>query len=221
MSRCKQCNIEILEPTERFPLCNSVLEKSEDLEAMYPQIHQKARAFTMILRVYSFLAITIELILFTLAFFAKISYLTVLIPALFLFYIYMVLRFAVIGKSGHRAKIIVLAFLAVAIMVALDYIRGFNGWSINYVFPSAVIAVDVGILLLIFINKRNWQSYVMPELFMILVSLAGILLRALDIITHPLAIIIALDFSVLLFLGTIIIGGRRARMELKRRFHIK
>ena len=42
-----------------------------------------------------------------------------------------------------------------------------------------------------------------------------------DIITHPLAIIIALDFSVLLFLGTIIIGGRRARMELKRRFHIK
>ena len=141
MSRCKQCNIEILEPTERCPLCNSVLEKSEDLEAMYPQIHQKARAFTMILRVYSFLAITIELILFTLAFFAKISYLTVLIPALFLFYIYMVLRFAVIGKSGHRAKIIVLAFLAVAIMVALDYIRGFNGWSINYVFPSAVIAV--------------------------------------------------------------------------------
>ena len=221
MSRCKQCNIEILEPTERCPLCNSVLEKSEDLEAMYPQIHQKARAFTMILRVYSFLAITIELILFTLAFFAKISYLTVLIPALFLFYIYMVLRFAVIGKSGHRAKIIVLAFLAVAIMVALDYIRGFNGWSINYVFPSAVIAVDVGILLLIFINKRNWQSYVMPELFMILVSLAGILLRALDIITHPLAIIIALDFSVLLFLGTIIIGGLRARMELKRRFHIK
>ena len=34
MSRCKQCNIEILEPTERCPLCNSVLEKSEDLEAM-------------------------------------------------------------------------------------------------------------------------------------------------------------------------------------------
>ena len=45
MSRCKQCNIEILEPTERCPLCNSVLEKSEDLEAMYPQIHQKARAY--------------------------------------------------------------------------------------------------------------------------------------------------------------------------------
>ena len=58
MSRCKQCNIEILEPTERCPLCNSVLEKSEDLEAMYPQIHQKARAFTMILRVYSFLVVT-------------------------------------------------------------------------------------------------------------------------------------------------------------------
>ena len=94
-------------------------------------------------------------------------------------------------------------------------------YGISKITMFNLIWILVGILLLIFINKRNWQSYVMPELFMILVSLAGILLRALDIITHPLAIIIALDFSVLLFLGTIIIGGRRARMELKRRFHIK
>ena len=71
MSRCKQCNIEIMEPTERCPLCNSVLEKSDDLEAMYPEIHQKARKFTMTLRIYSFLAITVELILFTTAFFGK------------------------------------------------------------------------------------------------------------------------------------------------------
>ena len=61
----------------------------------------------------------------------------------------------------------------------------------------------------------------MPEIFMILVCLVGILLRALDVITNPIASVIALDCSILLFLGTFIIGGRRARMELKRRFHIK
>ena len=221
MSRCKQCNIEILEPTERCPLCNAVLEKTDDLESMYPDIHQKARAFTMTLRIYGFIAITIELILFTAAFFDLISYLTALIPALFLFYIYMILRFAVVGKSGHRAKVLVLTLLAVAVLVALDYIIGFAGWSITYVLPCAVIAIDIGIVLMIFINKRNLQSYIMPEIFMILVCLVGILLRALDVITNPIASVIALDCSILLFLGTFIIGGRRARMELKRRFHIK
>ena len=221
MSKCKQCNIEILEPTERCPLCNAVLEKTDDLEPMYPDIHQKARKFTMTLRIYSFAAITIELILLTLAHFDMINYLTAVIPALFLFYIYMVLRFAVIGKSGHRAKVLVLTMLAVAILVALDYIIGFVGWSLTYALPCAVIAIDVGIVVMIFINKRNWQSYIMPEIFMLLVCLAGIILLALGVITNSIALVIALDCSILLFIGTVIIGGRRARMELKRRFHIK
>ena len=47
-----------------------------------------------------------------------------------------------------------------------------------------------------------------------------ILLSLVQIITDSMLSVIALNVSVILLLGTLIIGGRRARVELKRRFHI-
>ena len=42
MSRCKQCNIEVLDETERCPLCHSVLEPTIEVENMYPEDQNKA-----------------------------------------------------------------------------------------------------------------------------------------------------------------------------------
>lgn len=43
MSRCKQCNIEVLDETERCPLCHSVLEPTIEVENMYPDVKIKTR----------------------------------------------------------------------------------------------------------------------------------------------------------------------------------
>ena len=220
MSKCNYCNVEILHSTGRCPLCGSVIESSEPSEAMYPDIHLKAKKLTLLLRYYLFLAVSVEIALLSIVSYHKIELWVALIPAIFFGYIFAILRYAVIGKSGHRAKITVLTMLFVLLLIALDYIIGYRGWSINYVFPGAIIIMNFAILLLIFINKRNWQSYIMVELLMVLLSAIGGLLYLLKIIIHPVAMTIAFDVSIILFIGTIIIGGRRARTELKRRFHI-
>lgn len=216
-----QCNIEILDQTEYCPLCGSVLEKTQEGENAYPDIHIKAKSMTLLLRIFSFSAIAIEMILVTIAYFSRLSWLTALIPALILFYAYMALRFAVDGKSGHRVKIMVLAILAVLTLVALDHLIGYNGWSVNYVFPAAILIVDIGILVLLFVNKQNWQSYIMQELIVTLIGGVGLVLCKIHIVTVPVTIVIAFEFSLLLLIGTIVIGGRRARTEIKRRFHIR
>ncbi len=41
MSRCRQCNIEVLDETERCPLCHSVLEPTIEVENMYPDVKIK------------------------------------------------------------------------------------------------------------------------------------------------------------------------------------
>ena len=43
MSKCRQCKIEILDETERCPLCGSVLEQTVEVENMYPNVRLKAR----------------------------------------------------------------------------------------------------------------------------------------------------------------------------------
>ena len=86
--------------------------------------------------------------------------------------------------------------------------------------PTAVLIWDIAlIILMLFINRRNWQSYIIDELTALIACGVMLILMLLDIITFPYYAIGVQIFSVLLFLGTIIIGDRKAREELVRRFH--
>lgn len=221
MSRCKQCNVEILDETERCPLCHSVLEKTVEVENMYPNVRMMTRRLALLSRIYLFVVILVEALLIYLNVLSDSEMFWSAIPGLAMLYGYLVLRYAILGKSGYKGKIIVLTLIAILMVVAIDFVVGYRGWSVNYALPSAILLVDVGILILMCINRRNWQSYMMWQIFMILCSVVPLVLYAVGIVTEPLLAVLAFAFSAALFLGTLIIGDRRARTELRRRFHVR
>lgn len=221
MSRCKQCNVEILDETERCPLCHSVLEKTVEVENMYPNVRMITRRLALLSRIYLFVAILVEALLIYLNVLSDSEMFWSAIPGLAMLYGYLVLRYAILGKSGYKGKTIVLTLIAILMVVAIDFVVGYRGWSVNYALPSAILLVDVGILILMCINRRNWQSYMMWQIFMILCSVVPLVLYAVGIVTAPLLALLAFAFSTALFLGTLIIGDRRARTELRRRFHVR
>lgn len=221
MSRCKQCNVEILDETERCPLCHSVLEKTVEVENMYPNVRTMTRRLALLSRIYLFVAILVEALLIYLNVLSDSEMFWSAIPGLAMLYGYLVLRYAILGKSGYKGKIIVLTLIAILMVVAIDFVVGYRGWSVNYALPSAILLVDAGILILMCINRRNWQSYMMWQIFMILCSVVPLVLYAVGIVTAPILAALAFAFSAALFLGTLIIGDRRARTELRRRFHVR
>lgn len=221
MSRCKQCNVEILDETERCPLCHSVLEKTVEVENMYPNVRTMTRRLALLSRIYLFVAILVEALLIYLNVLSDSEMFWSAIPGLAMLYGYLVLRYTILGKSGYKGKIIVLTLIAILMVVAIDFVVGYRGWSVNYALPSAILLVDAGILILMCINRRNWQSYMMWQIFMILCSVVPLVLYAVGIVTAPLLALLAFAFSTALFLGTLIIGDRRARTELRRRFHVR
>ena len=221
MSRCKQCNVEILDETERCPLCHSVLEKTVEVENMYPNVRTMTRRLALLSRIYLFVAILVEALLIYLIVLSDSEMFWSAIPGLAMLYGYLVLRYAILGKSGYKGKIIVLTLIAILMVVAIDFVVGYRGWSVNYALPSAILLVDAGILILMCINRRNWQSYMMWQIFMILCSVVPLVLYAVGIVTAPILALLAFAFSAALFLGTLIIGDRRARTELRRRFHVR
>ena len=221
MSRCKQCNVEILDETERCPLCHSVLEKTVEVENMYPNVRTMTRRLALLSRIYLFVAILVEALLIYLNVLSDSEMFWSAIPGLAMLYGYLVLRYAILGKSGYKGKIIVLTLIAILMVVAIDFVVGYRGWSVNYALPSAILLVDAGILILMCINRRNWQSYMMWQIFMILCSVVPLVLYAVGIVTAPLLALLAFAFSTALFLGTLLIGDRRARTELRRRFHVR
>ena len=221
MSRCKQCNVEILDETERCPLCHSVLEKTVEVENMYPNVRTMTRRLALLSRIYLFVAILVEALLIYLNVLSDSEMFWSAIPGLAMLYGYLVLRYAILGKSGYKGKIIVLTLIAILMVLAIDFVVGYRGWSVNYALPSAILLVDAGILILMCINRRNWQSYMMWQIFMILCSVVPLVLYAVGIVTAPILALLAFAFSAALFLGTLIIGDRRARTELRRRFHVR
>ena len=221
MSRCKQCNVEILDETERCPLCHSVLEKTVEVENMYPNVRMITRRLALLSRIYLFVVILVEALLIYLNVLSDSEMFWSAIPGLAMLYGYLVLRYAILGKSGYKGKTIVLTLIAILMVVAIDFVVGYRGWSVNYALPSAILLVDVGSLILMCINRRNWQSYMMWQIFMILCSVVPLVLYAVGIVTAPILAVLAFAFSAALFLGTLIIGDRRARTELRRRFHVR
>ncbi|EOS36909.1 hypothetical protein C804_00383 [Lachnospiraceae bacterium A4] len=220
MSRCRQCNIEVLDETQRCPLCGTVLEPTVEVENMYPDIRLKSRKLVFVSRLYLFISIVIEIFLVNICMLSEVQSLVYIISGLVLLFGYIVIRYAILGTSGYIAKTVVLTIIAVIMLVAIDFSVGYNGWSVNYALPSGILLIDVGTLVLMAVNSKNWQSYLMLQIFMVLCSVVAIIFNLVHIVTDPIVSIVALNVSVILLLGTVIIGGRRARVELKRRFHI-
>ena len=220
MSRCKQCNLEILDETDRCPLCSSVLEHTVEVENMYPNAKVKTRKWIFMSKVYLFCAIVLEVILFGINYVDNYKIGWSLITGLILLYGYLVIQLTILGQAGHKIKIVVLAAITLVMMVVLDLLIGYKGWSVNYGLPTCVIILDIGIAVLMLINSRNWQSYIMWQILMLLVSGCMILLYIFGVMTSPYMLGIAVMCSGMLFLGTLIFGDRRARVEVQRRFHI-
>lgn len=68
-----------------------------------------------------------------------------------------------LGKSGYLAKTVCLVLLAIVMLLGIDYLTGYRRWSLDYVFPGGIIAIDLALFILILINRRNWQSYMMSD----------------------------------------------------------
>lgn len=220
MSKCLNCKIEILDETERCPLCQSILQQTDDLENMYPDVRIRLRRLDFFTRIYLFLSIIGEALLFAINITHFNGIWWCMITGLILLYGYVVLRYAVLGQSGYRSKSIILTLLFVLSSVAIDLLTGYRGWSLDYILPAGIILMDIVIIICMIINRKNWQSYLMWQILMVLCSAIPILLYAIGIEKQMLLVVFPMASSLTLLLGTLILGGRRARTELKRRFHL-
>jgi uncharacterized membrane protein YeaQ/YmgE (transglycosylase-associated protein family) len=221
MTKCNQCQVYVRDDVNVCPLCHCVLEDDGTAENKYPNIWKKNHILKLLIRIYLFAAILVEtgLIWLNWRYFTD-SYWSVVVGVI-LAYIYLTLAYTVsYSRAGYRMKIIVGVAGAVLLLSVIDRLLGNYRWSLNYVFPAALLAVDVTVLFLIAFNRRNWQSYISFQIVMVLFSLPALPLGLTGVITSPALAYVALAAAVFSLLGTLLIGGRRATTELYRRFHI-
>lgn len=219
MGKCIQCNVEVLDDSQVCPLCRSVLKPTQEMHNMYPDARVTMRKRIFYSRVYLFCCIIAQAVLVSINTLDATQIWWSAVAGLVLLYSYVVLRYAILGKSGYRSKVIILSLIFVLGAIAADWIIGYRGWAVDYVLPGGVLLMDAVILGCMFFNRRNWQSYIMWQIAMVLVSLVPATLHLAGIEKNSFIAFAPLALSALIFVGTMLLGGERAAEELRRRFH--
>lgn len=221
MSKCHQCKVEIKDNVTLCPLCKSVLEKKEPIENVYPNVRVIIKKHHLWTRIYLFAAIVAETLLLFFNYKTYHGSLWAVVAGVVLFYGYIGLKFTFMDNMEYKTRIIILIMIAIFGVILIDLLTGFDGWSLNYFIPGGIILMNTAIIVLMIINIRNWQSYMMIELLTILWSLVPFVLIRSGLPTNLNVSLGVFAYSIFLFLGTILIGGKRASTELKRRFHVR
>lgn len=209
-----------MDNTEKCPLCNGVLDPGKQGEDNYPDIVHKARKLGLVLRILTAVWVTLTAVSGLINYYTYDGVLWSVIVSIVFFYALFMLYLMTYTQIGYMGRIFASVIMGVLLVVSIDIVTGFKGWSIDYVLPGGLFVIDIAIMIVRIINHKNWQSYMYVEFLVVLLGIIPMLFIRLGLVHHPKVSVAAFFTSTLLFIVTLIIGGRAARAELRRRFHI-
>lgn len=229
MNRCKRCGVRVLDDTQICPLCHAVLtqddktgEKITETNTGYPNVKQKTRRFQKAGRILVFLSLALEMVLIF------INYMTYdalprnwsVVTGGVIAYLILTLWDLLGHRQGHIREIYTQIFVVLGLMILVDAALGWEGWSLEFGLPCVIYGLVTAIIICMAVNSSRWQNYVLMQLAAVLLSIVDVALHLAGFLNHIVLAWVALGLSVLLWSGTMIIGDRKARNELKRKLHI-
>ena len=220
MKKCNFCKVKIIDETDHCPLCGSVLEGNEDGENRFPDILKKESALNFIYRLMLFISIVAIVTCVGINITTGQSTKWSLIVAVAFLYALLIIKMFARENAGYRVRTFGICAFGLFLVIVIDYILGAKRWSVNYVFPALIMLLVLSLIILMIVNHRNWQSYILLLFAMVIISVIPVILYHLGIVTNPYPSQIAFSFTLIVTVGTLILGGPRVKSELYRRFHI-
>ena len=95
------------------------------------------------------------------------------------------LRLAIVGRNGYILKLISTFVVHGAVSRGRRPAHR-SQWLGTYIcFPKCILAMVLATIILMIVNIRNWQSYMMMQLFLVLMSVIAMILVAVKVIWFP------------------------------------
>jgi len=135
-------------------------------------------------------------------------------------YVAMTLRFSVL-RHASMSGILVRQCLGIqAILLLIDAMTGLHGWSVDYAIPCVVLFEVAAILLMMLVNRMNWQCYFMYQIAITFLSFVPLVFLKIGWTKHPMLTVLSVAVSVWALVLTVLLGDRSVKRELRRRFHV-
>ena len=188
----------------------------------YPDAGKAARRFRKVGRILLFISLALEMLLVFinyLTFAMAPKYWSVITGGVIVYFI-LTLWEIFSRRQGHIRKIYTQIFVILGLMVLIDFSLGWKGWSLEFGLPCIIYGLVLAIIICMSVNSSRWQNYLLMQMAAVALSVLDVVLHFTGHFHHIVLAWIALGLSVLLWSGTMIIGDRKAKNELKRKLHI-
>ena len=223
MKYCKRCGVEVVGEREVCPLCSSVLhvdEKPARQEDSFPDIAAKRKVRRKVFWICVYICVLIEALLLGLNRIFSPEVRWSLISGAAEAYVLLSLWQMLSRRKGHITKLYFQAAAVFLLLLGIDYSLGFHGWSVKYGFPCVLLGFAAIILLCMIINFANWQNYLTMQVFMGIFSRAFLIYSFRGKNGNLILACVVFGIYLTLWVMTMIIGGRKAENEIRRKFHL-
>lgn len=220
MSKCNRCKITIKDDSLICPLCKGALSETETVQPAYPDMFPKLQKMRLAIRIVTFCAIVGVVGLGILNYLTYQGVRWSLISLAGIAYLYFTFTYTVQPLADEQQKIMFQGILSIALVLAIDASLGYRGWSVNIGIPVILIVTDLVIFVFMMIRRKDWRSYIMPQLELVLFAAAELLLISLEVVTWKPLTFIAVFLIVVQMFGIFLIGGRGTTLEINRRFRV-
>ena len=197
---------------------NGVAEQEAD-KGMYPEVSYDVNKWKKMTNLFYAVLIAVAACLGVVNYLTYTGSMWSVIAIACMAYVGMTVRYSIMRHANLGSKILIQILGASALLVVIDVMTGYSGWSVDYAIPSMILFADIAIVFLIIVNRLNWQSYFMYQIAVTVFSFVPFILWVAGLIDRPLMAIITVIISVLVLTVTVLLGDRRVKNELIRRFH--
>lgn len=225
MKHCDSCRVDVVTGAGCCPLCGSPLEAADNPAVIppantYPNLSDRVAKYNFVLRLFVFLSLLgcgLSLLinltvnpsfLWSLIVVAAVVYLWVTIPPL--------LRNGV----NYAKRVVYMAIFSSALVVVLDLIVGYRGWSVSFVVPALLMTGLASIALLMIFSRTKWTQYVFYQILLGVFGFVPLVLYLTGLASNLTMVLLCASLSLACLLVTIIFGDRSVKDDFKRRFNI-
>ena len=220
MNYCDECKMDIKDDTLLCPLCgNKVREIEEGQENYYPKFEGASSRIETLRKILIFFSIVIGALSLLINYYFESDLLWSLIPIIVIIYFWLALNNVIRKNTNPAFKILFQVIVGSIFIVAIDFAKGMEGWSFNFVVPVILCIGIASVMLLILFNRTNWARYVVYQSILGLFGFIPLILYFTGFSQSFIMSIIPSVFSFVCLVATFVFGDKTIKNEFKRRLH--
>jgi len=222
MIKCDNCGVSVTGERSHCPLCGKKLSdtdlKNEDY-GIFPRVKMRM-AYNLIVKITTFVAI-VAILVINLINSSFIPHLKLYVPlSLGVCCAWIIIVVGVRKRKNIPKNILYEAVISIVLCLIWDQVTGWHAWSINYVLPITIGALNGFYFVMSYIDRSKNTQY---NIYFI-ISLIGTLITIILWLTKTAAdtpfVTIPIAFGITLLIAQLIFRGRTFISELHRRLHV-